>query len=131
MIYLPGSDCPIKSQISLAKLTSFRVGGPAQWYVAPQNLAALQASFEWAKTLGLAVTLLGAGSNLLVSDRGLLGLVIGTRRLRHTHFNQDTGEVRAGAGNLCRVWHGRLRRLGGKDWSGHLVFLALWVVLLS
>jgi len=119
MIYLPGSDCPIKSQISLAKLTSFRVGGPAQWYVAPQNLAALQASFEWAKTLGLAVTLLGAGSNLLVSDRGLLGLVIGTRRLRHTHFNQDTGEVRAGAGEpLPRLaWQTAALGWQGLEWA--------------
>ena len=119
MIYLPGSDCPIKSQISLAKLTSFRVGGPAQWYVAPQNLAALQASFEWAKTLGLAVTLLGAGSNLLVSDRGLLGLVIGTRRLRHTHFNQDTGEVRAGAGEPLPHLAWQTAALGwqGLEWA--------------
>jgi len=39
------------------------------------------------------VTLLGAGSNLLVSDRGLAGLVIGTRHLRYTQFNPDTGEA--------------------------------------
>ena len=97
-IYLPGTDCPIKSQLPLATLTSFRVGGPAEWYVAPRNLEALQASFEWAKAQGLAVTLLGAGSNLLVSDRGLPGLVITTRHLCSTHFNPNTGEIQVAAG---------------------------------
>jgi len=38
MIYLSSIDCPIKSQVPLATLT-LRVGGPAQWYVAPRNLA--------------------------------------------------------------------------------------------
>jgi len=38
MIYLSGIDCPIV-HIPLATLTSYRVGGPAQWYVAPRNFA--------------------------------------------------------------------------------------------
>jgi len=51
MIYLSSIDCPIKSQVPLATLTSFRVGGPAQWYVAPETWK-LQASFEWAQAEG-------------------------------------------------------------------------------
>ena len=119
LIYLPGTDCQIKSQVSLATLTSFRVGGPAVWYVAPRNLAALQASFEWAKAKGLVVTLLGAGSNLLVSDRGLPGLVIGTRHLRHTQFNPDTGQVIAAAGEpLPRLaWQVAERGWQGLEWA--------------
>ncbi len=119
MIYLPGSTYHVKSLVPLATLTSFRVGGPAQWYVAPRNLEALQASFEWAKTEGLAVTLLGAGSNLLVSDRGLPGLVIGTRHLRHTEFNSDTGQVTAAAGEpLPRLaWQAAERGWQGLEWA--------------
>ena len=118
MIYLPGTDCLIKSQVPLTTLTSLRVGGPAQFYVAPQNLEALQASFEWAKAEGLAVTLLGAGSNLLVSDRGLPGLVIGTRHLRHTHFNPDTGQVTVAAGEpIPRLaWQAAERGWQGLEW---------------
>src|SRR4028119_2387966 len=81
-ISLPGTNCQIKSQVSLATLTSFRVGGPAEWYIAPRHLEDLQASFEWAVAEGVPITLLGAGSNLLVSDHGLDGLVICTRHLR-------------------------------------------------
>jgi UDP-N-acetylmuramate dehydrogenase len=119
VIYLPGTSCPIKSQVPLATLTSFRVGGPAQWYVAPQSLEALKASFEYAQAEGLAVTLLGAGSNLLVSDRGILGLVIGTRHLRHTHFNPETGQVTVAAGEpLPRLaWQAAELGWQGLEWA--------------
>jgi len=119
MIHLPGTDCQIKSQVPLTTLTSFRVGGPAQWYVAPQNWEGLKASFEWAKKSGLAVTILGAGSNLLVSDRGLPGLVISTRRLRHTQFNPDTGEVIVGAGKPLPRLAWQVAELGwqGLEWA--------------
>lgn len=118
-IYLPGTNCLIKSQVPLATLTSFRVGGPAQWYVAPQNLEALQASFEFARNEGLKVTLLGAGSNLLVSDRGLPGLVIGTRHLRHTHFEPETGRVTVAAGEpLPRLaWQAAQLGWQGLEWA--------------
>ncbi|MDA0213256.1 MULTISPECIES: UDP-N-acetylmuramate dehydrogenase [Desertifilum] len=96
--YLPGSGCPIKPQVSLAGLTSYRVGGPAQWYVAPRCPEDLQISLEWAKSEGLPVIVLGAGSNLLVSDRGLPGLVVGTRHLRHIRFDPEIAQVQAGAG---------------------------------
>lgn len=119
LIYLPGTDCPIKSQVLLATLTSFRVGGPAQWYVTPRNLQALQASFEWAKAEELPVTLLGGGSNLLVSDRGLPGLVISTRHLRHTQFDSDTGQVTAAAGEpLPRLaWQAAELGWQGLEWA--------------
>lgn len=114
-----GIDCQIKSQVPLSTLTSFRVGGLAQWYVAPRNLEALQASFEWAKVRGLAVTLLGAGSNILASDRGIPGLVISTRHLRHTQFNPDTGQVTVAAGEpLPRLaWQVAERGWQGLEWA--------------
>lgn len=119
LIYLPGTNCQIKSQVPLATLTSFRVGGPAEWYVAPQSLEALQASFEWAASQGLVVTLLGAGSNLLVSDRGIPGLVIGTRHLRHAEFDPQTGRVTVAAGEpLPRLaWQAAERGWQGLEWA--------------
>jgi len=71
---------------------------------------------------------MGAGSNLLVSDRGLPGLVI-TRHLRYTQFNPDTGEVRVAAGNRCRDWHGRqLSGVARIEWA---VGIPAALVLLS
>jgi UDP-N-acetylmuramate dehydrogenase len=116
---IPGTDCPLRSGAPLASLTSFRVGGPAEWYVAPRRLEDLQASFEWAKSEGLPLTLLGAGSNLLVSDRGLPGLVICTRHLRQTQFDPETGTVTVGAGEpIARLaWQAAERGWQGLEWA--------------
>lgn len=118
-LYLPGTNCLLRSQVSLASLTSFRVGGPAEWYVAPRRLEELLASFEWANEQGLPLTLLGAGSNLLVSDRGLPGLVICTRHLRSTEFNLEQGTVTAGAGEpIARLaWLAAERGWSGLEWA--------------
>ncbi|WP_375510299.1 UDP-N-acetylmuramate dehydrogenase [uncultured Nostoc sp.] len=98
VIYLPNTDCAIKSQASLSAFTSYRVGGAADLYVAPRNLEALQASLKYAKERNLKVTTLGAGSNLLVSDRGISGLIIATRHLRFSNFDPETGQLTVAAG---------------------------------
>jgi len=118
-IRLFDTDCLIKPRVPLASLTSFRVGGPAEWYVAPKQLDELKASFEWAIAQALPITVLGAGSNLLISDRGLPGLVIGTRRLRHIHFDATTGQVTVGAGApLPRLaWLAADQGWQGLEWS--------------
>ncbi|MEO0968981.1 MAG: UDP-N-acetylmuramate dehydrogenase [Cyanobacteria bacterium J06639_18] len=118
-IPLAGTDSIIKSQVSLAAYTSYRVGGPAQWYVAPRNLEGLQASVEYAKKHSLPITVLGAGSNLLVSDRGLEGLVIVTRHLRHTQFDKDTGLVTVSAGEPipALAWEAAKQGCQGFEWA--------------
>ncbi|HEY9847207.1 MAG TPA: UDP-N-acetylmuramate dehydrogenase, partial [Candidatus Caenarcaniphilales bacterium] len=118
-IPLAGTPCLIRPQVSLSHFTSFRVGGPAEWFVAPQHLEELQASFEWAKVQGLPITVLGAGSNLLVSDRGLPGLTVCTRHLRHLDFNAVTGQVTVGAGEpIPRVaWQVAARGWSGLEWA--------------
>jgi len=118
-ISLPGTSNQIQSQVSLAPLTSFRVGGPAEWYIAPSTTTELQASFDWANSEGMPITLLGAGSNLLVSDCGLPGLVIGTRHLRHVNFDVETGRLTAGAGeSIPRLaWLAAKRGWQGLEWA--------------
>lgn len=118
-IRLPGTPTTIKSQVALAPLTSFRVGGPAEWFIAPQSFEELEASFSWANEQGLPITLLGAGSNLLISDQGLSGLVIGTRNLRQTEFNPETGELTVGAGeSLPRLaWMAAKQGCQGLEWA--------------
>ncbi len=119
LMYLPGTKCPLKSQVKLAALTSFRVGGPAEWYVSPKNIEELKQSFAWATEQELPITLLGSGSNLLVSDHGLPGLVIGTKGLRHTDFDPDTGQVRVAAGqSIARLaWKAAALGWEGLEWA--------------
>jgi len=119
VIYLPETNCKLKPQVSLADFTSFRVGGLADWYVEPDSLSSLQSSLAWARDQGLPVHFLGAGSNLLVSDRGISGLVISTRLLKTTYFDLVTGRVIAGAGvSLPKLaWQAAKRGWRGLEWA--------------
>lgn len=119
VIYLPSADCVIKSQASLSAFTSYRVGGAADLYVAPRNLEALQASLKYAKERDLKVTTLGAGSNLLVSDRGISGLVIATRHLRFSNFDPQTGQLTVAAGESIPSLAWAAAELGweGLEWA--------------
>ncbi len=119
VIYLPGTDCAIKPQVTLAGYTSYRVGGPAQWYVAPRNITGLEASIKYAQQQELPITILGAGSNLLVSDRGLPGLVISTRHLRYSNFDLATGLLTVAAGESIPnlAWEVAQVGLQGLEWA--------------
>ncbi|MGD1909157.1 MAG: UDP-N-acetylmuramate dehydrogenase [Leptolyngbyaceae cyanobacterium] len=116
---LPGTDCPLKRQVSLAGYTSYRVGGEAEWFMAPRTAEQVSAGLAWAHDQGLPVTLLGAGSNLLISDRGLPGLVICSRYLRQMVFDDDAGQLTAAAGeplpNLA--WKAARRGWRGLEWA--------------
>jgi UDP-N-acetylmuramate dehydrogenase len=63
----------------LAPLTTFRVGGAAEWLIEARTSAEIVAALRIAHASRVPVTLLGGGSNVLVSDRGVRGLVIRTR----------------------------------------------------
>jgi UDP-N-acetylmuramate dehydrogenase len=118
-IYLPDTDCVIESHVPLADLTSFRVGGPAQWYVTPRNGEQIQASVQWGQHHQLPITFLGAGSNLLVSDQGVPGLVISTKYLRESHYDDETGRIKVQAGEpIARLaWKAAKRGWRGLEWG--------------
>ena len=109
----------IQSEISLASQTSYRVGGNAQWYAAPRNWQELSACFEWYQAQDIPLTLLGAGSNLLISDRGIPGLTISTRYFRSYEFQDDSGLLTADAGEPIAnlAWKAAKRGLKGLEWA--------------
>src|SRR5438128_8568649 len=73
-----GSD-RLRSHAPLGPLTTFRVGGPADWLLETRSSEEIVAALELAAAAGLPVTVLGGGSNVLVSDAGVRGLVIRPR----------------------------------------------------
>jgi UDP-N-acetylmuramate dehydrogenase len=62
--------------VPLAPMTTFKVGGPADWLVEVATVDELQAVSSLAREAGVPVTLLGGGSNVLVGDRGVRGVVV-------------------------------------------------------
>lgn len=73
-----GSD-RIQVDAPLAPLTTFKVGGPADVLFEPVNSEEVLRALTMARAVGQPVTMLGGGSNVLVSDRGVRGLVIRPR----------------------------------------------------
>lgn len=67
---------PILIDEPMSGHTSFHIGGPADYLAQPQSVEELQALLLKAKELSLPVTVMGNGSNLLVRDKGIRGLVI-------------------------------------------------------
>jgi UDP-N-acetylmuramate dehydrogenase len=66
----------VRASMPLAELTSFRIGGPADLFVAVEDEAELMHAKAAAYRAGIPCFCLGAGTNLLVSDRGMRGLVV-------------------------------------------------------
>jgi len=60
----------------LARLTTIRTGGPAELFARPGSLAELERILAWAASEALEVGVVGSGSNLLVADTGVAGLVL-------------------------------------------------------
>lgn len=66
----------LQENILLASHTTFRIGGPARYFVVAKNNDELANAIKWAKANSWPFFILGGGSNLLVSDEGYAGLVI-------------------------------------------------------
>ena len=105
----------IREQVSLSGLTSMKVGGAAEYFTSPRSADELAASLAWASYRQLPITVIGAGSNLLISDNGLKGLVICTRHLRGIKFDEQTGQVTAAAGEpVARL----AMQIANHGWNG-------------
>jgi UDP-N-acetylenolpyruvoylglucosamine reductase len=66
----------MRSDFPLARLTTVRTGGPADWFARPGDTDSLVAALHWAEAEGLVVGVIGSGSNLLVADDGFHGLAL-------------------------------------------------------
>ena len=86
----------VRHNAPLAPLTTFKVGGPAEWLVDLHGSEAVRNAVAIANDAGLRVTALGGGSNVLVADAGVRGIVI------RVHGGEvralDVSMVRADAG---------------------------------
>lgn len=95
---------------SMKKHTTFRIGGPADYYAEP-DVSQISKLIEIAKACDMPVAVIGNGSNLLVGDKGIRGLVIGigkglseievTEAVAQQSTAQDNGRIiTAGAGAI-------------------------------
>ena len=102
----------LREQEPLKHHTSFRIGGPADWFVAATTPEQLVASLRVAHELGLPCFLLGGGSNLLVSDDGFRGLVV-RNAIEDVAFDGTFARVGCGADYLTFI-----QRTAGEGLAG-------------
>jgi UDP-N-acetylmuramate dehydrogenase len=103
----------------LAPLTTFRVGGPADWLIETRNSDEILTALALARAANLPVTMLGGGSNVLISDSGIRGLVIRTRggEVRPEAEDRLRADAAVTINGLVRwtITHGRA---GLEAWAG-------------
>lgn len=92
----------IRREEPLAPLTTWRIGGPAELLATPRDRDDLILAVRWAVGHGLPWRVLGNGSNLLVPDAGVRGLVLHVRKVLDEVEAAGT-RLRAGAGVLLPV----------------------------
>ena len=108
----------------MAKHTSFKVGGPAHYFITPHSVKELSGLVSYLKNNELKYYVIGNGSNLLVSDRGYDGVIIDLSSHDGTEFTilgmDDESEVirfEAGAGSLMGNIGRLMARFGAKGFE--------------
>ncbi len=81
----------------MSRHTSFHIGGNAQYFVLPDDEKALIGVIDFCKKSDIPITLIGKGSNLVVSDYGIDGVVICTLNMNSIAFSEN-GEIFASSG---------------------------------
>ena len=85
----------IEENISLAEYTTFKIGGPAKYFVKIKNKNDLIKAMDFAKSKEVPFFVLGGGSNILVNDQGFNGLII---LINNKELEIDNNIIMAGAG---------------------------------
>jgi UDP-N-acetylmuramate dehydrogenase len=109
----------VRSGAPLAPLTTFRVGGPAEYLIETRGSDEVVAALQIAHRAGVRVTMLGGGSNVLVSDRGVVGLVIRPRAgdVRAIGDDRVLADAAVTINGLVR-WTINHGRAGLEAWAG-------------
>ena len=109
----------VGAQVPLAPFTTFKVGGPAEWLVETQNTDEILAALTLSHAAKIPVTLLGSGSNVLIADAGVRGLVIRPRggEIRHLDDTRIRADAAVTINGLVRwtIIHGAA---GLEAWAG-------------
>jgi UDP-N-acetylmuramate dehydrogenase len=106
----------LREHVALAPFTTLGVGGPARWFVDAGDEAALREALTWAQQRGVPVRVLGGGSNVVVADEGVAGLVIrvGLRGVTTREAGRVV-DVTAAAGE---PWDDVVRVAVERGWAG-------------
>ncbi len=109
----------VRENVSLAPYTSARIGGPADVLITAESADDLARTVKLLWKLELDYIILGGGSNVLVSDRGVRGVVVLNRAKGVRFHNGDQPSVTAESGVIFSNLANRCaaKGLGGLEWA--------------
>jgi len=118
---LPSDATPptaiVTENVRLSKHTSVRVGGPARYFSTPTHAREVIETLAWAKRSMLDVLPLGCGTNVLVRDRGVDGVVVSLKNIHGVEPHGERWTVTAGE-SLSRVAQDACEQgLSGLEWA--------------
>ena len=98
--------------------TTFRIGGPAQFWIQPHTIAAFAALVRYLRGAAIPLRVIGRGSNLLVQDGGIRGAVIHPAKGEFEHVTVEGDTLVAGVGARLKKIASTARNagLGGFEW---------------
>lgn len=113
-----GEQGDVRLYEALSKHTTLRVGGPAQFWVEPRNEASFAELIRFCRFENLPLFVIGRGSNLLVRDGGIRGVVVHPSGGDFDKIDVDGQEIRAGVGAKLKeiAYAARSANLGGLEW---------------
>ncbi len=107
----PGAPPGVRARFALARLTTVKTGGAAEWFARAGSEQELTGLLAWALRESLAVNVLGSGSNLLIADAGVAGLVVKLER-ELASIELDGQRIVAGGGARLPALAARAARAG-------------------
>ncbi len=113
-----GEDGDVRLYEPLSKHTTLRVGGPAQFWVEPRNENAFAELICFSRQENLALFVIGRGSNLLVRDGGIRGVVVHPCGGDFDKIDINGAEITAGVGAKLKeiAYAGKSAGIGGLEW---------------
>src|SRR5437764_6433906 len=113
-----GEEGDVRLYEPLAKHTTLRVGGPAQFWVEPRNEAAFAELIRYCRRENLPLFVIGRGSNLLVRDGGIRGVVVHPCGGEFDKVEVSGNEITDGVGAKLKqvAYAGKGAGLGGLEW---------------
>lgn len=106
----------IQKNYPLAQLSTYKIGGPAEYFILAETKNDVEEAFAFAREQKLAVTVLGGGSNILINDNGVRGLVI---KLHNQEIEVQGETILCGAGVEVKTIAELAfeKNLSGIEWS--------------
>ncbi len=105
----------------MANHTSFHIGGPAQIFCKPENFEDIKNIIEWAKKNKLPIMAVGNGTNLLVSDNGIDGIVIQiANKIKNVQFDRNTVITQGGISLQELINKSMEKGLGGIEFAAKI-----------